>query len=837
MNNSVSGNIHAFKYSTLSAAILASLAVFSSSVYAVDEAAEASIKKDSELVKKSADKSGSETEEAIEEVVSLGSRSTRARTASDSTVPIDSLSEAQFDTVGNAADITDNLKALVPSYTATPATGDGSAFVRPTSLRGMAPDQSLVLINGKRRHRSALVQFFAPAAGNGAHGPDIGMIPSIALKRVDVLRDGASSQYGSDAIAGVMNFVLKDDDEGGVLTAQYGQYYEGEQSVKVAMNKGFALGDTGFLNLSAEYVDNEALSRGVQRPDAQALIDAGVAGVGADSPFDDAPLAQTWGRPENGGVRFFYNGGIELNDAAELYFFGNYAETSGTYRFFYRPGDNPTTADNEAHSTLQTLQALGLSSNIINTGYTPYLVGDQRDFSVITGVKGEMESGWNYDYSVSHGYNLLDYTLNNTINPSLGVILDPATNEYVIPQRNFDVGGYRQSETNVNADFSKMLTDTLNFAYGFEWRKETYEAIQGEISSYLGSGSNGLGGISPASAGVFSRENIAAYTEVEKDVTDDLLVQAALRYEDFSDFGTTINGKIASRYKLTEDTAIRGAVSTGFHAPTPGQANVTTIITTFDGVTGQQVEEGLVAPDSDLAISAGGAPLKEEESVNLSLGFTSDLTDDSTLTVDVYQIDVNDRIYRTGNITAPTGESISFYTNALDISSKGLDLVYTNTVLDDTDLTLALNYSKLDVTDQASINGIQPVSDATVEDIENNYPNLRFVLTTNTQVNDRWSVTARANYYGSHYDERGTIGAATDPSKEISPVVYFDLEVAYQIKTDLKLVFGGSNIFDTYVDTISAPYANRQSVGLPYPRRSAANYEGGSWYLAANYSF
>ena len=826
-----------FKYAPLSVAIFSALAMMSSTAYAAE-----------------ADKADSKekaADDTIEEVVSLGSRSARARTASDSTVPIDSLSAEQFGSVGNASDVTDNLKAFVPSYTATPATGDGSAFVRPTSLRGMAPDQSLVLINGKRRHRSSLVQFFAPAAGNGAHGPDIGMIPSIALKRVDVLRDGASSQYGSDAIAGVMNFVLKDDSEGGSVTAQYGQYYQGEMSYKFAANKGFELGETGFLNLSAEVVDNEGLSRGVQRPDAQALIDAGVEGVGADSPFDDAPFAQSWGRPANSATRFMYNGGIELNDTADLYFFGNYAETKGTYRFFYRAGDNPTTAENEAHSTLQTLQGLGLTGNIINTGYTPYLFGAQRDFSLVTGIKGETDSGWDYDTSISHGYNLLDYTLYNTINPSLGVVLDPSTGNNVIPQRNFDVGAYKQTETNVNVDLSKMLTDTLNFAYGFEWRKETYEAIEGEISSYLGSGSNGLGGITPASAGEFSRENVAAYVEVEKDVSDDLLVQTALRYEDFSDFGTTVNGKIASRYNVSEDTAIRGAVSTGFHAPTPGQANVTTIITTFDGSTGLQVEEGLVAPDSAAAVSVGGKALTEEKSVNLSLGFTTDLNDDATLTVDVYQIDVTDRIYRTGNITTPTGQNISFYTNALDVSSQGLDLVYTNTIdsdsIPETDLTLALNYSKLDVTDQASVNGIQPVSDSTVEDIENNYPNLRFVLSTNTQLNDRWSMMWRANYYGSHYDERGTI-SGTDAdndgvvdsgtqSAEISPVVYFDLEVAYQIKPDLKLVFGGSNIFDTFVDEIDAPFANRQSVGLQYPRRSAANYEGGSWYIAANYNF
>ena len=809
-----------FRLAPLTAAILSSFALVGNVAYAADEKAD----------------SGSKADDTVEEVVSLGSRSSRARTASDSTVPIDSFSSEKFEAVGNTADVTDNLRALIPSYTATPATGDGSAFVRPTSMRGMASDQTLILINGKRRHRSALVQFFAPAAGNGAHAPDVGMIPSIALKRVDVLRDGASSQYGSDAIAGVMNFVLKDDSDGGSVTAQYGQYYEGEQSYKIAINKGLELGETGFLNLSAEYVDNDALSRGLQRPDAQALIDAGVEGVGADSPFGDSPYAQTWGRPENSALRTMFNGAFDLNDEIEMYFQGNYAETDGTYRFFYRPGDNPSTSANEAHSTLQSLQAQGLTGNIINTGYTPYLTGSQQDISLVTGLRGEAYGGWAYDYSVAYGSNKLDYFLYNTTNPSLG--LDSNGN---IAQRNFDVGGYKQSEVNVNADFSKMFMDVVNFAYGFEWRQETYESLVGEVNSYTGDGSNGLGGISPENAGSFSRNNVAAYIETEADLSDDWLVQTALRYENFSDFGTTVNGKFASRYNVTEDTAIRGAVSSGFHAPTPGQANVTTTITTFDGSTGQQVEEGLVSPTSDAALSVGGAALKEEQSVNLSLGFTSDVTDDATLTVDVYKIDVTDRIYRTGDITTPDGKQISFFTNALDVRSTGIDLVYTNSLetgfIPQTDVVLAFNYNKLEVTDVADVGGNTPVSEATVEDIENNYPRMRANLSTFTHFSEKWTLMARANYYGSHYDERGRIGAATNPSAKIEDIIYIDMEVAYRIQPDLKLVFGGSNIFNSFIGEIDAPYANRQSVGLQYPRRSAANYEGGSWYFAVNYEF
>ena len=281
-----------------------------------------------------------EADEVIEEVVTVGSRNTRPRSVSDSTVPIDVISGDDFNALGSTADLTDNLRAVVPSYTATPATGDGSAFVRPTSLRGTAPDQVLVLVNGKRRHRSALVHFFAPAAGNGAHGVDVGMIPGIALKRVEVLRDGAAAQYGSDAIAGVINFVMKDASEGGQVQVQYGQHFEEqEDSIKFSANAGFAAGDDGFINFSVEYVDNDALSRGIQRvADEQALLAAGVpiSEIGADAPFGDAPFLQTWGRPHTEGVRFFVNSGFDISDNAQLYARLGFSDTEGRYRFFYR---------------------------------------------------------------------------------------------------------------------------------------------------------------------------------------------------------------------------------------------------------------------------------------------------------------------------------------------------------------------------------------------------------------------------------------------------------------------------------------------------------------------
>ncbi|MBL4837870.1 MAG: TonB-dependent receptor, partial [Kordiimonadaceae bacterium] len=666
---------------------------------------------------------------AIEEIAVIGSRSVKPRSATDSPVPIDVFTGDQFNSLGNSADITDNLKNLVPSFTATPATGDGSAFIRPTSLRGLSPDQTLVLVNGKRRHRTSLVQFFAPAAGNGSHGVDIGMIPGIALKRIEVLRDGAAAQYGSDAIAGVMNFVLNDSNEGGEVTAQYGQFYEGEQSWRIAANVGLPLGDTGFVNISAEYNDNEALSRGIQQAEAQGLINAGVQGVGDDSPFGDG-FGQSWGRPETSGARLFINSGFEISDSVDLYLHGNYAETDGRYRFFYRRGfsegatNSITGALLTPHGTLAPLVALGLTGSIVQTGYTPFLDGAQKDYSAVSGVKGETDSGLFYDVSIGYGKNELSYFLNNTINTSLG--LDASGN---IPQMDFDMGGYEQAEININADFSYALNDSLNLAFGAEWREEEFTTVAGETAATTGAGPSGMAAVTPADAGSFSRNNYAVYVDIEHDVSDDFMLQYAARYEDFSDFGSTINGKLAARYNVSEEFTLRGAISTGFHAPTPGQANVSTIITTFDGSTGLLVEEGLVPATSADAIAAGGQELTEEKSLNFSLGFTASLDDATTLTVDAYRIEVDDRIYRTNDIQTASGQTISFFTNAIDVVSEGVDVVLTSSAdwSDDntTDFSFAAAYNKISAESQILTGGFVPVSASIIEDIENNYPSFR----------------------------------------------------------------------------------------------------------------
>ena len=780
--------------------------------------------------------------ERVEEVVILGSR-VKARSSSDSPVPIDVIAAEDFSRTANATDITDNLRTQIPSYSATPWLGNAGGFVRATSLRGLSPDQTLVLINGKRRHRSALIQVGAPSFGKGAHAPDVGMIPSVALQRVEVLRDGAAAQYGSDAIAGVINFVTNDDAESGSVEIQYGQYYEGEQSVKVAANAGFSLFADGFINLSLEHTDNEALSRGFQNEDAQAAIDQGSVGVGQDSPFDDAPLAQTLGRPQAKATRFFLNSGVSLSDNAEWYLQGNYAKTDGVFRFFYRDSGS---GNRPSHSTIQGLvDNFGYTGSLLQTGYAPHFIGAGRDFSLLTGARGLFGADSSYDISLGFGQNELALDLNNTVNASLGLGSDgePA-------QRDFFTGADRQEELTLTADFSTPLSSTINLAYGAEWREETYTRKAGEPNSYLGGGGSGFGGTTPASAGEWVTDNVAVYVDLEHDINSSLFVQYAFRYEDFSSFGDTSNGKLAMRWSVNDNFIIRAAASSGFHSPTSGQANLQSFTTEL--INDSLVTVGLLPSTSPVAITAGGGPLTEEKSLNYSMGFVASTGEKTSLTIDLYQIDIDDKIFRVNEIPhpdnvpgAPPQEQsfISFYTNALDVQSKGIDLVLTSGFdwgeRISTNITFAYNYTKIGVTGRRAVSGIIPVSDDEVDDIEDTLPNHRFVLTSNTYFGDnsKWNVMLRANYHGRHVDARGSQHAPVRPSLRIDPVIYVDMELGYDFSEKLHLVLGGSNVFNSFVNETNANTFNFLRWGIQYPHATAANYEGGSWYFKAKYKF
>ncbi|MEC7745489.1 MAG: TonB-dependent receptor, partial [Candidatus Neomarinimicrobiota bacterium] len=732
------------------------------------------------------------------------------RTSMKSPTPIDGFDNQTLRRQGNG-DMTETLKNQVPSFNATPLTGDGAAFVRPTSMRGLPPDNILVLTNSKRRHRSALISHFGAAMNVGAQAVDVAMIPSIAVKRLEVLRDGASAQYGSDAIAGVMNFILKDNNEGVQFQVTSGQWMTaengrgGERDVTAAANIGLPLSDDGFLNISAEYAVRPELSRGFQHASAADGYKGWVQaadGTNADGHYtgtqnvDDWQTAMNWGRPENNGFRSVWNAGMEVGDGIEAYSFGNYADTYGEYSFFLRaPGKSgaltaipldPTDPSKGNYSWGDTYPL----------GFTPRLEGHGTDFSAVVGVKGEDLAGigLNYDFSTSYGSNYIHYNLRNTLNLSWG----PNS------PHDFEIGDLQQSETNLNADFTYPMGN-MNVAFGAESREEKYTMYRGQKEAWMagpwgmshllvdpvasaaadsnvnytapGLASNGMPGTSPDAAGVFARQNTAYYGDIEYDM-DALLVQAAVRFEDFSDFGTTTNFKVAGRYSLGNLATFRGGYSTGFRAPTPGQSNYTGVVTSFDGLSGQQIQEGTLRPDDPLSVLMGGAPLVPEDAVNLSAGFTTSMLSGLNLSIDYYQIDVTNKIIKSRSLTVPEGSSptftdIAIYTNALDTKTSGIDVVADYT-LGNTNIGLAVNNNATEVVTQRQVNGVDPVSEGGVHNIENNLPKMRISSTVTQSFGDALSLMVRMNYYSETKDERSQ-------QEVVDPTQLVDVELNYRV--------------------------------------------------------
>ena len=770
-----------------------------------------------------------------------------ARTAMKSPTPIDGFDDLTLRRQGNG-DLTETLKNLVPSFNATPLTGDGAAFVRPTSMRGLPPDNILVMTNSKRRHRSALISHFGAAMNVGAQAVDVGMIPSIAIKKLEVLRDGAAAQYGSDAIAGVMNFILKDNSSGYQVHVTGGQWMEapngrgGETDVTIAANVGLPLTENGFVNLSFEYADRPELSRGNQHAsaaDGYKGWDANDAG----QDVDEWQTAMNWGRPIGSGFKSVWNAGLKISDNVSAYSFGNYADTFGEYSFFLRAPGKSGALTAVPLNPADPSEGNFSWGDTYPLGFTPRLEGHGNDFSSVVGIKGDDLFGLGYDFSASYGKNRIRYYLKNTLNLSWGPY----------SPHNFDIGDLEQAETNLNADFTYAMGDAINLAFGAEWREESYTMFAGQKESWMpgpwanvallndpeipgdstvytapGLAANGMPGTSPAAAGVFDRQNTAFYADVEYAMGDALLLQIAVRSEDFSDFGATSNYKFAGRYSLGDLATLRGGISTGFRAPTPGQSNYTGIVTSFDGPTGMQVQEGTVRPTDALAIALGGAPLVPEEATNTSFGFTTSPIDNLNLTFDLYTINIVNKIIKSRSLAVennPEFKKLAFYTNALDTETSGYDLVLTYR-MGNTNLGLAMNHNETEVVEQRQINGEDPISAGLIDNIENNLPKDRITATVSQDFGDALSLMVRLNNYSETIDER----SAQDV---IDPITFIDVELSYAVSNNLNVVFGANNVTNAYPNEIDT----RASQGMPYPRRSPLGYHGGMTYLRLMYDF
>lgn len=772
---------------------------------------------------------------ARDTIIVTGTR-TANRTVFETLAPVDVLTgEAIDQTV--SPELLDSLAQLVPSFNVQRLPmADGQIFVRPARLRSLSPDQTLVLINGKRRHRSAFL------GSRGAQAVDLAQIPSFAISRIEVLRDGASAQYGSDAIAGVINILL-DSEPGFSGFGQVSQYYEGDGTqYQLGAQAGFDLNGQGFAVFTAEYSDASLTSRSRQRPDA-------IAFQAANPQINVANPVQRWGKPDREAFRLAMNASFDFTSAVEGYAFGTLGWGTGVNDFNWR---NP--ASTSAYNTTPLDPDYNLAA-IFPGGFTPRFGQDDNDRALTAGVRGELNPAFSWDFSASYGRSEIDYFINDTINASLGSA----------SPTEFGTGVLRQRDINLNADFVYLLdaglVDPVNVAFGLERREERFEIEAGDLASYqvgplaaagLPSGSNGFPGYSDLQAGSFEQESYAGYLDVEAALTRQLTVGGAIRYEDYSDFGSTTDYKLSGRFAFTDNVAVRGTWSTGFRAPTPGQLESERTSQGLNSVTLNLVTNGRFNPTGPVAdiinVRPAGQvilPLTPETSQNRSLGLAWRNDHGLTATVDVYQIDVEDRFSTRGGFQLTNaeraqlvslgiagGESItnaSFFQNVFDTRTRGLDLVvnWAGAAFDgDLSLTLAYNWNDTEVTREA-ITGV--FNDVSRRIFEEGLPQHNAVLTAEYN-RGRWGALARTRYYGEWTD---TDDSANVIFQDFGAMVLFDVGVSLRVTDQVRLRAGAENVFNTYPDE-SRRQANR---GLIYSRSAPYDTDGGKWYLRATAEF
>jgi iron complex outermembrane receptor protein len=794
------------------------------------------------------------------EVVVTGTRRAGV-TVTDSPTPIDVVSGEKLSRQG-FTDTNDLLKATVPSLNVQKFSVQSfSVAVRPFSLRGLSPDQTLVLVNGKRRHRSAIVQISRLPLASGAQGPDLSTIPSIAIERVEVLRDGAAAQYGSDAIAGVVNFQLKQAPSGGQVVLKYGQYYEGDGEDYLAQgNIGLPLGPDGFLNISGEYSRAKPTYRQIQRQNAALLRAAGNTAV--EDP------AQPWGDPNSEGARVFANAELPLGEAATAYAFGNYADTDVSATQFWR---SPDVTGAFPANRLDIFASVPLTAtpggarftfaSLYPSGLLPVHHYNVKDASLTGGVRGEILGGLKYDLSGGYAESKAKHRVTDTVNPSLG---PTAPTEY-------DTGSETQQETQLHADFvysweNGVFATPLNVAFGAEYRKETFKLGAGEPDSYragpfarvfdpdrnafvgLAVGASAFPGIQPSQAGGWSRNNKAVYLDLEADVIEKLTIGLAGRYEDFSDFGDTFNYKISGRYEISDALALRASYNTGFRAPTPGQSHISARSTSINLTTGALLNIATLPVDSAIAQYYGAAALEPEESKNYSVGAVITLDGGFVFTADYFNIRIDDRIGVTSAIPITAADraaltargldasdlnSVAFFANAFDTKTQGVDLVASQTwTLDDwrIDLSGALNYTKTTVT---KITDARAIDRERSIEIGSYYPKWRGTL-TGVVTRGPWSGQARLSYFGKYTDAVPTVTAVAFDQTH-GPDWLLDLEVSYDVSETFRVSVGANNILDHYPD--KEGLAANINNGQIYTQNSPFGYNGGFWYARLSARF
>jgi len=794
----------------------------------------------------------------LDAVQVTGSR-VRGRTAEDTAAPVDIIGKEELNATG-ALEVGQILQTLEPSFNFSRTfVSDGSDILRPATLRALGPDQVLVLVNGQRRHQQALVNV-QQTIGRGSAGTDINAIPLSAIERIEVLRDGAAAQYGSDAIAGVINIILKRQTDHTDVSLMGGQTYAGDgEIVHGSVNTGWDLGK-GFVNLSAEYRDRGETNR-----------------AGPDSLRVNPPrVTQRLGDSDATDAYLWLNSAVPLG-AGELYAFGGLSQREGNSSGFFRgPDDNRTVPE------------------LYPDGFLPTILTTVDDASLAIGYKAPLgSSGWDMDVSVNHGRSEFGFSEGNSANVSWWYEpidpTDPAAGIYGESPTTADTGTLRFDQTTFNLDFTgsvEGINDHLLYlATGVEWRQDNYEIEAGDFVSYsYGRGNDrdivitgqtgavaqpgmqGFPGFSPDEAVDEGRHSMAVYFDAETNLTERFLLGGAVRFEDYSDFGNTTIGKLSARFDASDAFAVRGTVSTGFRAPGVQQLFYSQRSTNLNAE-GVLTDTLTARQDSDVTRAFGIQPLKEETSTSGTLGFVYTPNERFSLTMDVFRIDIDDRIIFSSNIqpeavgtdgqpcAADNGNcpisaildpigvgQVLFFTNAIDTRTTGVDFVANhNTAFDGgatLDLTALVHFNKTEVLERRSQSPIlspeQLFDDPQVTLIEQGQPRAHHVLQAVYETG-AWQWTARGNYFGSVSGEGFTPGI----KQTWGGKALFDLGVRYAVSDSLKLSVGGNNIFDEYPDkwdpVTGAPFPQ---MGFKYGWETMPfGMNGGSWYVRMDYRF
>jgi len=762
----------------------------------------------------------SDTSARLDTVIVTGTRA-QERTASASLSPIDVITGESLRSSGSS-ELATVLAKLIPSINfPRPSLVDGAELTRPAQLRGLSPDQVLVLVNGKRRHTSAFVNL-GGAVGRGSAPADLNAIPLSAIDHIEVLRDGASARYGSDAIAGVINIILKSADHGGSISTKYGQYKKGDGIQRqVAGNSGFALGDNGFVSLSGEGANNDYTDR--------AGKDFRPASVGSTT-YGQHVFRQ--GEPETEEGKFQFNSAYSFNDAAELYGFGGYSKRRGETAAFYR-ASNASNNNRVLHPN----------------GYLPLINGTLQDTSLVLGLRGELLDNWHYDLSANYGKNTYELRT-KTINTSLGLDTPHA----------FDNGTLTNDQRQLSLDLSRefslgWLPYPVSVAFGTEYLHQGYQIEAGQPESYYQTGSSGLGGFRDSDAGSSSRHNFAQYLDLETHFTDKLAVSAAVRHEDYSDFGSNVSGSLSARYDFTPRVALRGSVSTGFRAPSLAQQNFTFTSSQLIGNTIQ--ESGTFAADSQVARLLGAEDLKAEKSRNYSLGLVLEPLDNLTVTADLYHIDIRDRVSLSSNLVLNNTAidylkangvgninytSARYFTNATDTSTDGVDLVANYRYQLDNGIrwnsTLGYNYNHTKVTDvkdnpaildQLGVNLVRVDRRERIGLLGDTTPQHKLSLANDFNYGN-WALHSNLVRYG----EFTSYQADKVNDQTFSAAWLLDLAVDYKLQNWL-FTLGGDNVTDKYPEKVNA-YASSGG-NLAYSTFSPYGYSGAFYYAKVAYSW